>query len=320
MTTSFKNVALEAKEAVRGAIPSSAWRSLKRLGRRRTRTLNSFEELEAFLTEAQQRFLASDAAGHQFVAGVELSHALWTMPENPESIDYRNAQLEAYSRLSGRTEYRVNHEFSELNLEHAAQQPFPYATGSAITVGEQLMAMGFVIRALNPAPNARIAEFGPGWAHTTEQLLRLGCRVTTVEVDPQFCELIRTRLGHFAELSVEQGDMLQFESRETFDAILFFESFHHCANPHLMLQKLRLMLRPGGVVAFGAEPIADFPWPWGVRLDGLSLYSMRRYGWLELGFESRYFTQLLQREGFTVERRKAASASSLCDVVLATKV
>jgi hypothetical protein len=36
-----------------------------------------------------------------------------------------------------------------------------------------------------------------------------------------------------------------------------------------------------------AEPITDdFGEPWGLRLDGMSAWSIRKHGWLELGFQT----------------------------------
>lgn len=59
-----------------------------------------------------------------------------------------------------------------------------------------------------------------------------------------------------------------------------------------------------------AEPIVDnFPLPWGLRIDGQSLWAIRRNGWLELGFNSRYFRDLLNRHGWLSERRTGSDGS-----------
>jgi SAM-dependent methyltransferase len=87
---------------------------------------------------------------------------------------------------------------------------------------------------------------------------------------------------------------------QTFDAVLFYESFHHCWDHILMLRKLHDVLRPGGRVFFAAEPITDaFPMPWGLRLDGESVWAIRQNGWLELGYTEEYFTATLRREGWS---------------------
>lgn len=63
------------------------------------------------------------------------------------------------------------------------------------------------------------------------------------------------------------------------------------------------LVADGGKLVFGAEPISDaLPAPWCLRLDGESLWQIRRRGWLELGFQEQYFTGTLQRFGWTAER------------------
>lgn len=55
----------------------------------------------------------------------------------------------------------------------------------------------------------------------------------------------------------------------TFDAILFFECFHHCSDHRELIRKLAVALVPEGRVYFAAEPIDDsFAMPWGLRLMG----------------------------------------------------
>jgi hypothetical protein len=60
------------------------------------------------------------------------------------------------------------------------------------------------------------------------------------------------------------------------------------------------VLTPEGRVFFAGEPItADFPMPWGLRLDGNSLWAIRKNGWLELGFREDYFRQALEQTGWS---------------------
>jgi hypothetical protein len=113
--------------------------------------------------------------------------------------------------------------------------------------------------------------------------------------------------------------MLAFEPERPFDAAVFFESFHHCDDHHAMLARLQRVVAPSGVVAFAAEPIGNLPYPWGLRLDGLSLWCVRQYGWLELGFTERYFAEALGRHGWRAERRRNPAMGPLADVRLATR-
>jgi SAM-dependent methyltransferase len=158
-------------------------------------------------------------------------------------------------------------------------------------------------------------EFGPGWGNLTIDLAVMGHVVTAVEVEPQFCALIEQRCPPSGAVRTVCADMLDFEADEPFDAAVFFESFHHCADHRRMLERLHDIVRPDGVVVFGAEPVAEMAYPWGPRLDGLSLWSTRTYGWLELGFDPAYFRAALQRGGWEAERR--LGPASTADVFLA---
>jgi ubiquinone/menaquinone biosynthesis C-methylase UbiE len=114
--------------------------------------------------------------------------------------------------------------------------------------------------------------------------------------------------------------MLEFSADEPFDAAIFYEAFHHCADHLAMLERLHALVQPGGRVLFAAEPVAPMPYPWGPRLDGYSLWSTRTYGWLELGFDEEYFALALARTGWAATRRRDPASSPLADVIVATSL
>lgn len=74
-----------------------------------------------------------------------------------------------------------------------------------------------------------------------------------------------------------------------------------------LLKNLYKATKIDGRVFFAAEPItAGFPIPWGLRLDGESLWAIRRFGWLELGFNEHYFLQTLDSLGWTIHKHNFA--------------
>src|SRR5208282_2947790 len=84
-----------------------------------------------------------------------------------------------------------------------------------------------------------------------------------------------------------------------FDAAIFFECFHHCSDHLGLLRGLSRAMGDDGKLFFAAEPIsADFAMPWGLRLDGGSLWAIRKNGWLELGFREDYFLAALRATGW----------------------
>ena len=223
------------------------------------------------------------------------------MPPDPFSPAYRDAQMALYRAVAGRA-YALTNEATPFDVDAAVRRPFPYDTGSGTTAGEHLMGIGFALRAMTLPPGSRVLEFGPGWGNTTLELARLGHHVTCVDIEPRFCELIRRRAAR-EDLSIEvvNDDFFWAErAGGTFDAVLFFECFHHCADHLRLLRALQKVAKPAGRLFFGGEPIvADFPQPWGLRLDGNSLWAIRKNGWLELGFREDYFLDALSHTGWT---------------------
>ena len=113
--------------------------------------------------------------------------------------------------------------------------------------------------------------------------------------------------------------MLDYSPPErTFDMVIFYESFHHCSHPFQMLENVRSMLKPGGFAIFAAEPIHLFSQPWGLRLDGLSLWSIRKHGWLELGFNRSFWQRCLEKHGFSWQRTKLRG-HSIADLYICQK-
>ena len=84
-----------------------------------------------------------------------------------------------------------------------------------------------------------------------------------------------------------------------------------------MLRRLHDIVRPGGAVLFAAEPVQRLDYPWGPRLDGLSVWSSRTYGWLELGFDAAYFDAALARTGWSGRRVRLGDRPAEPDVIVA---
>jgi len=147
-----------------------------------------------------------------------------------------------------------------------------------------------------------ILEMGVGWGNTTLALAMLDFKVTALDIEERYLEVIRLRAEMHDTPNIDRvhSDFLWVERTDRqFDAVIFFESFHHCREFERLLRGLHRVVKPGGKVYFAAEPINRyFEQPWCVRLDGQSLLVARRNGWMELGFHSDFFMQLLRRTGW----------------------
>lgn len=224
--------------------------------------------------------------------------------DDPFSAEYAREQMELYERISGR-QYRLENEETQLNVEELTHRPFPYCTDSLQVVGDQLVAIGSLLRRMNVPKAGRVLEFGPGHGNTTMALALAGYQVTAVDIEARYCDLIQRRAAKTGvEIEVINSDFMWSEQvTDPYDAVVFFECFHHCADHMRLLRALQQAVKPEGRVYFAGEPITNtFPVPWGLRLDGESLWAIRKHGWLELGFTETYFRKALAISGWNVTK------------------
>jgi 2-polyprenyl-3-methyl-5-hydroxy-6-metoxy-1,4-benzoquinol methylase len=299
-----------------GVAPDSLRRRIHK-ARNGVTTLTTEHELDVRLAQAAELFDRDDDEARRFLTGLEF--AAPPMPADPFSREYIAAQWDLYRKIAGRDSYQTTNESNDIDLDLSVSNPYPYSTGSSIQVADQLAACSFIVRLLGSRPGQSIVEFGPGWGNLTIALAMMSIDITAVEVNTMFCEVLRRRSSGNEHLKVVHSDMLSFQADHPFDVALFFESFHHCSDHMEMLHSLRSTVTHQGSLVFAAEPITWMPYPWGLRLDGLSLWSIRRYGWLELGFTNRYFDQALIRTGWRGDRSRSRSMSPLADVLLARR-
>ena len=137
--------------------------------------IRSIEELDAKIEECNRAEAQSDDAMRAVFGSFRMDPP-GGLPPDPFSESYRQAQLALYRDVAGRS-YDTANEVTAFDIEAALRRPFPFSTGSSVTTGEQLMAVGWLIRAMALPPGSRIVEFGPGWGNTTLALARLGHHV-----------------------------------------------------------------------------------------------------------------------------------------------
>ncbi len=270
--------------------------------------ITSLDDLDAKIAECNDALThGSDDAMRRVFQGFRLDLSA-SFPPDPFSAEYRAFQMALHARIVGRP-YGLANERTLFDTAAYEHRPFPYYTQSCNTAGHHLLAMGFMLRALDLPPGARVVEFGPGWGNTSVAMAMLGLQVTAVDIEPNFCEVLRTRARQsHVDLQVVESDFFWAETvSEPFDAAVFFECFHHCDDHMRLLRALHKAVKPGGKVLFASEPIANGPAvPWGVRMDGEALWAMRNFGWLELGFDEAYFSAALARTGWAARRHACA--------------
>jgi 2-polyprenyl-3-methyl-5-hydroxy-6-metoxy-1,4-benzoquinol methylase len=273
-----------------------------------------FKKIDEFLQRCESA--PNDQALRKVFSLFQAEYDL-SIQDDPFSETYRAKQLDIYKQLAGKS-YSVKNEVTAFDVAAASIAPFPYVHGSSDLVGNQLMSIGYLIKTMGLPKNAKVLEFGPGWGNTTIALAKMGFDVTAVDIEKNFCNLIseRARLEGL-KINVVESDFSHINSiQEQFDAVLFFECFHHCSNHLGLMAAFDRVVKPGGLVCFGAEPILpDFPVPWGLRMDGESVWAIRRNGWLELGFNEEYFEEAMCRHGWALNTYKSSDVPGMSSII-----
>lgn len=288
-----------------------------------------FHSLEEF------REFTSDLEGVDEAAKIEaLSNAFLVdpvvveMPADPFSDAYKRAVLDIHARISGRPCYdATTMEHTPLDIAGFVARPAAYQYDSQ-WLGNYLESFGHMIRKLDVRPGMRVIEFGCGDAELSLHLARFGCDVTVVDIEPGYLEIVRRKAERMeVRIQTVLGDFTDGLDLDPFDRIFFYQAFHHSLDHQQAIANYATMLRPDGFLVFGAEPVIDpagpwsqaVPYPWGPRLDGLSLRAMQTHGWMELGFQRPYFERLLARNGLGCEQ-ESSPANSLASSIVSRRL
>ena len=222
---------------------------------------------------------------------------------DPYSQSYIDAVINDYEVIAGRP---YSFDFESNTVPFDINNIYPYTSKNASIIGEHFAAISLILKNMPVNPPARVLDVGVGWGHTSLMLAQSGFHVTALDINKNFLTLIEQRaIDLHVENNLETA-CLRFDNilslKQTYDCILFFESFHHCLQHQKLLEDCYSLLNPNGVIIFAGEPIyKNWVIPWGLRLDSLSTYCIHKYGWLELGFDEAYFLSLLSKRNFFIQ-------------------
>jgi 2-polyprenyl-3-methyl-5-hydroxy-6-metoxy-1,4-benzoquinol methylase len=290
-------------------------------------TITNMEELRAILQRIEERCARGHGDLRDQLAAVVFRPGSVRMLQalNPFSPEYRAEVARLYESIAGQKYDVASEGLDHDDIANRVRWRTPFGQPPAI-VGQYLMAYGHIVKRLDLPLGGNILELGPGEGSLSEIFARMGYSLTAVDANQSACRITRGAIQGLGTLGTQHTvvcadfSTMEIGDGQTYDAIVFFESLHHATDHAALLSKLKAHLKPGGVIAFGAEPIQKrsptLPYPWGPRLDGESLRAMMTFGWMELGFTNGYFFRLLHGLGFDW-RRYRLPASNWSDVVIA---
>jgi SAM-dependent methyltransferase len=232
---------------------------------------------------------------------------------DPFGQAYRNKVVAIYRRLSQRESYHPDEdEKSGMGaIKDIWRDSFPFAFKSTNLVSEFLIAWGAIFSAIDAQAGDSVLEYGPGSGQVLLMLARTSVNAFGVDIDQDGLDLLRRQSEAMGlNVNLERAGFGEGFGDARFDRILFFEAFHHALNFDQLLLRLHDRLKKGGRVVFAGEPVIigqddSIPYPWGPRMDALSVFCIRRNGWMELGFRQDFFVRLMMRCGWLVQFRGA---------------
>ncbi len=237
-------------------------------------------------------------SGFQYIPSTPVDQTL-----DPYSAEYFQQQCDLYHELSQRTIEPEANELTAFDITEHVNAPNPYGSYDASNFVAHFLRLGFAIERAKLPPWPRVLDMGAGWGLSSEFLATLGARVTAVDINPAFVELIMRRQAvHKKSIRAIVGSFDNFEPNGRFDAIFFYECLHHAMKPWELISRARHWLDPGGKIVFVGEPVNDHWWRnWGLRLDPQSVYCIRKFGWFESGWSKSFIVDCFRRAQMSVD-------------------
>jgi 2-polyprenyl-3-methyl-5-hydroxy-6-metoxy-1,4-benzoquinol methylase len=218
---------------------------------------------------------------------------------SPYSKEYSNQMFELHQEIIGREYDSKVDELTKFNLNEHLESPNAYGNRPPTDIALAFQRLAFAIRSTDLPLGSSILDMGCGWGLSTEFFAQMGFKVTAVDINPNFIELVNKRalrLKYKIQGHVSSFQDINLSSK--YDAIVFYECFHHEQNPFTLMKKLIDLLKENGKIIFIGEPIQDIYWKnWGLRLDPLSIYCMKKFGWFESGWSIDFFMDMISKNG-----------------------
>jgi demethylmenaquinone methyltransferase/2-methoxy-6-polyprenyl-1,4-benzoquinol methylase len=176
-------------------------------------------------------------------------------------------------------------------LELFSELPRHYdLLSSALSFGQDPRWRRALVRALAPAPGARVLDVATGTGMVTAELLaRTDCTVLGIDQSSQMLAAARKRFAGNARVELIEGEAeaLPFADH-SFDALTFTYLLRYVDDPPATMRELARVVRPGGRIAsleFYVPPWRPAYWAWrfytAVGLPTLGRLASRE--WAEVG-------------------------------------
>lgn len=213
--------------------------------------------------------------------------------EDPEAVVWE--QMKVFKELTGR-DYDPNAE-TAYPIDHPFEVNKPFSDPEGLS-GDYVMAVGAMIKLLRLRAGAAVLDLGCGCGWTTIMLARCGFKVTGTDVNEASLAIGRKNAEKIGvPVSFVRADSQKFSFDQPFDAVVIFDSLHHCLRENEVLARAFAALRPGGKIVLSEQYHTDDDRAAVLTFDA-AVQVMRKFGTLEKGLGKRYLIRLLYACGF----------------------
>ena len=221
---------------------------------------------------------------------------------DPFSEAYFHQQTAVYREIAGRELNQAEGERTPVDVAKHAAGCNPYCNPDIRFIARHARTIQTCLVIADLPPAADVLDLGCGWGLSSETMAFAGARVTAVDINPPFVDLVRRRAARLGlPIDVVESDFDSLEDDRRYDLAVFYECLHHSLRPWVTLERIGRLLKPGGRIVWAGEPVNRYWWPdWGLRLDQDSVYCMRKFGWWESGWSVEFLTRCFARAGFAM--------------------
>ncbi len=238
-----------------------------------------------------------DAAS--FIANFELSFDTKISRDiDPKSDLYHQQMIELYEEISGR---KLNQsEGEQATVPDNTNFANPYALNDIRFINKHSRAILNSLMLADLDPDSWVLDMGCGWGLSTENIGFTGANVHALDINPDFVSLVDRRCkARSMSVKAECGEFDTFEADIQYDMIFFYECLHHSTSIIRTLGHISKFAKEDGCIIFCGEPVTKDWWgSWGMRLDPLSVYCIRKHGWFETGWSEDYVKSAFSEIGW----------------------
>lgn len=167
---------------------------------------------------------------------------------------------------------------------------------------ERLRDFSHIIYILNLSEGSKVLDLGVGSGWTSIFLAKMGYVVTGLDISPEMIKIACAKAKREnVNVNFKVMDMEKINIDEKFDAILIYDTLHHCFYESQVIANCKKLLKNQGKILIiepnfyhGKDPKAQ--------------KIAQRYGVLEKGYSPGYLIKILKNHGFSEIKRYYANS------------